>query len=36
MGDRIDNDIVIQVRPFNMRKNYQIRELDPIHIDKLI
>ena len=31
-----DNDRVIQVRPYNMRKTYQIRELDPVHIDKLI
>jgi len=29
-------DQIIQVRPFNMRKVYQIRELDPAHIDKLI
>ena len=27
---------IIQVRPFNMLKTYQIRELDPKHIDKLI
>lgn len=30
------NEQVIQVRPFNLRKVYQIRELDPSHIDKLI
>ena len=29
-------NILIQVRPFNLRKTYQIRELDPTHIDKLI
>ena len=27
---------VIQVRPFNLRKVYQVRDLDPTHIDKLI
>lgn len=27
---------IIQVRPFNLQKSYQIRELDPSHIDKLI
>jgi DNA replication licensing factor MCM4 len=27
---------IIQVRPFNLHKVYQIRELDPSHIDKLI
>jgi DNA replication licensing factor MCM4 len=30
------NEQIIQVRPFNLRKIYQIRELDPSHIDKLI
>jgi DNA replication licensing factor MCM4 len=30
------NEQIIQVRPFNMTKSYQIRELDPKHIDKLI
>jgi DNA replication licensing factor MCM4 len=30
------NEQIIQVRPFNMRANYQIRDLDPRHIDKLI
>ena len=29
-------DQIIQVRPYNLRKVYQIRELDPMHIDKLI
>jgi len=29
-------NILIQVRPFNMRKNFQVRDLDPTHIDKLI
>ena len=30
------NDSIIQVRPFNLRKIYQIRDLDPSHIDKLV
>lgn len=30
------NGILIQVRPFNLRKVYQVRDLDPSHIDKLI
>ena len=30
------NDQIIQVRPFNLQHSYQIRELDPQHIDKLI
>ena len=30
------NEQLIQVRPFNLRKIYQIRELDPNQIDKLI
>ena len=29
-------DTIIQVRPFNLRKVYRIRELDPSHIDKLV
>ena len=40
MGDENAMDeqqsMIIQVRPFNLRKQYQIRELDPSHIDKLI
>jgi DNA replication licensing factor MCM4 len=31
-----ENSKIIQIRLFNMRKLYQIRELDPSHIDKLI
>ncbi len=30
------NDPIIQVRPYNMRVNHRIRDLDPSHIDKLI
>ena len=30
------NGMIIQVRPFNLRKVYQVRDLDPSHIDKLI
>ena len=30
------NEQIIQVRPYNLKKVYQIRELDPSHIDKLI
>lgn len=30
------NDVIIQVRPFNMRNRHRIRDLDPSHIDKLI
>jgi DNA replication licensing factor MCM4 len=36
MPEQEPSDAVIQVRPFNLRKIYQIRELDPSHIDKLI
>ena len=31
-----ENEQIIQVRPFNLRSNFQIRELDPKHIDKLV
>lgn len=31
-----EQDVLIQVRPFNLRKIYRIRELDPSHIEKLI
>lgn len=27
---------VIQVRPFNLRKTYKIRDMDPSHVEKLI
>jgi DNA replication licensing factor MCM4 len=30
------NEAIIQVRPYNLSRIYQIRELDPSHIDKLI
>jgi DNA replication licensing factor MCM4 len=37
---RVDDDrysnILIQVRPYNLRKLYQIRDLEPTHIDKLV
>ena len=36
VGEMDQNEQIIQVRPFNLRKIYQIRELDPSHIDKLI
>ena len=29
-------EMLISVRPYNLRKVYRIRELDPSHIDKLI
>lgn len=29
-------DVMIQVRPFNLKKVYRIRELDPTHIEKLV
>jgi DNA replication licensing factor MCM4 len=29
-------DVMIQVRPFNLKKIYRIRELDPTHIEKLV
>lgn len=37
-GDDHDQqmDVMIQVRPFNLKKTYRIRELDPTHIEKLI
>lgn len=35
-NDMEQNDQIIQVRPFNMRKVFQIRELDPSQIDKLV
>mmetsp|Transcript_19598 Transcript_19598/g.14312 ORF Transcript_19598/g.14312 Transcript_19598/m.14312 type:complete len:97 (-) Transcript_19598:519-809(-) len=31
-----DKDILLQIRPFNMRRLHKIRDLDPSHIDKLI
>jgi len=34
--DDAQGDMIIQVRPFNLRKVYRIRELDPTHIDKLV
>lgn len=34
--DQDQNDQIIQVRPYNLQHSYQIRELDPQHIDKLI
>lgn len=36
MPDFEQNEQIIQVRPFNLKHVYQIRELDPSHIDKLI
>jgi len=36
MQEMDQNEQIIQVRPFNMKHIYQIRELDPKHIDKLI
>jgi len=36
MPDIEQNDAVIQIRPFNLKKSYQIRALDPSFIDKLI
>ena len=29
-------EMLISVRPYNLRKVYRIRELDPSHIDKLV
>lgn len=39
MADQEDdgfNDMLISVRPFNLRKVYRIREMEPSHIDKLV
>lgn len=36
MGADENSDSIIQVRPYNLRKSYRIRELDPTHIDKLV
>ena len=36
MPDFQESEQIIQVRPYNLKKVYQIRELDPSHIDKLI
>ena len=30
------NDMIVQIRPYNLRKVYRIRELGPEHIDKLV
>ena len=30
------NDVIIQVRPHNLRKVYRVRELGPSNIDKLV
>lgn len=30
------NDVMIQVRPFNLKKVYRIREMDPSHIEMLV
>lgn len=30
------NEVMIQVRPFNLKKIYRIRELDPQHIEMLV
>jgi DNA replication licensing factor MCM4 len=35
MDDEAD-EVFIQVRPFNLRKIYRIRELDPSQIDKMV
>ena len=35
-GDDGQADIVIQVRPFNLRKIYRLREMDPNYIEKLV
>ena len=34
--DEATDPVMIQVRPFNLRKVYRIREMDPTHIEKLI
>lgn len=34
--DDIPQDMIVQIRPFNLRKVYRIRELGPEHIDKLV
>jgi len=34
--ENIENEQIIQVRPFNMQKSLHIRDLDPKFIDKLI
>lgn len=36
MQDDGANDPIIQVRPFNLRTQHRIRDLDPSHIDKLV
>ena len=36
MGQDENSDQIIQVRPYNLKKSFRIRELDPSHIDKLI
>jgi DNA replication licensing factor MCM4 len=35
-GEEVANDMIVQIRPFNLRKVYRIRELGPEHIDKLV
>lgn len=34
--DMGQKDNIIQIRPYNLRKLYKIRDLDPSHIDKFI
>ena len=36
MPDAEQSDQLIQVRPFNLKRTFQIRELDPSYIDKLV
>jgi len=31
-----DRDVLLQIRPYNMRRVLKIRDMDPSHIDKLI
>lgn len=36
MAEDMVNKALIQIRPYNMKKLYKIREMDPTHIDKLV
>jgi len=36
MQNEMQNEQIIQVRPYNLKDVFQIRDLDPSHIDKLI
>ena len=35
-NDEFGNEQIIQVRPHNLRKVYRVRELGPLHIEKLV